>query len=137
MQLLYSLFGCVYRFPVNDIMYLDNIINCIKCVCHKYTNHKIVITGNLNFPNINWNLDVPHSVNNFGLKFVKCIMDYNLFQLVRQATRNNNILNLVIVTDNDNLIHLTIVLKLIASDHECLQISLVLYMSSDFISRPI
>ena len=97
----------------------------MKFVCHKYTNHKIVIIRDLNFLNISWNLDVPYSVNNFDIKFFQCIMDNNLFQLVRQATRNNNILDLVIVTDNDKSIHPTIVLKFIASDHEYLQILLV------------
>ena len=72
-------------------MYLDNINNCIKFVYHKYIDHKLFITGDLNFPNINYNLDVPHNVVNFDIKFIQCIIDNNLFQLVRQATRNNNI----------------------------------------------
>ena len=72
-------------------------------------------------------LDVPHSVNNFDIEFIQCrpVMDNNLFQLVRQATRNNNILDLVLLTDNDKSIHPTIVPKFIASDHECLQISVI------------
>ena len=73
------IFGCVYRPPVNDIAYLKNIINSIKYIFHKYINHNIVITGDLNFPNVNWNLDDPHSVNNLDIKFIRCIMDNNLF----------------------------------------------------------
>ena len=114
--------GCIYRPPVRDFEYLHNLTTCINVICDKYPNHKMLLYGDFNLPSISWNHETPYSVNNFDVEFIQCIMDNNLHQLVTKPTRENNILDLVFVRDNDDSVQVSIIPQLIASDHECLHI---------------
>ena len=51
-------------------------------------------------------------------------MHNDLCKLVNKLTRNNNILDLVFVKECDDLVKCDIMPKSVASDHECLQITL-------------
>ena len=41
-------------------------------------NHRFLIAGDFNLPNINWNIDTPFSTNTLDLAFIECIIDNDL-----------------------------------------------------------
>ena len=76
-----------------------------------YRNHRFLIAGDFNLPNIHWNTDIPFSTNTLDLEFIECIMDNDLSQLVNKPTRNNHILDLVFVKESDDLVKCDIMPK--------------------------
>ena len=83
--------------PDINVSYLKNITNCLNHVSQMNHNHRFVVAGDFNLPNINWNTDIPFSTNTLDLEIIEYIMDNGLFQLVNKPTRSNNILDLVFV----------------------------------------
>ena len=47
----------IYRPPNRDIQYMQNVCNLIEHLCYEYENAVMWITGDFNFPNINWDLN--------------------------------------------------------------------------------
>ena len=59
--------------------------------------HECVIMDDFNLPNIDWTLERPTPAP--GNKLMQLIADNNLTQHVHETTRQNNILDLVISTE--------------------------------------
>ena len=75
--------------------------------------HECVIMGDFNLPNIDWTLQRPTPAP--GNKLMQLLADNNLTQHVHETTRENNILDLVISTEEE-LINLKITDKI--GDHQ-------------------
>ena len=94
------LFCCCYRPPNADISWMDQFKTFLNCACDHCTN--IVICGDFNFPNIQW--EAMENVNGANkLLFVETLNDHFLSQLNNTPTRGNNILDLVITNAPDHI----------------------------------
>ena len=97
------LFCCCYRPPDADLSWTDAFNTFLNHACEQYQN--IVISGDFNFPKIQWDeMDKTNSVND--LLFVEMLNDHFLCQLNNTPTRGNNVLDLVI-TSVPNHVRLT------------------------------
>ena len=76
--------------------------------------HECVIMGDFNLPNIDWTLQRPTPAS--GYKLTQLLADNNLTQHVHETTRQNNILDLVISTEEELIVNLKITDKI--SDHQ-------------------
>ena len=55
-------------------------------MCNFYPQHSIIISGDFNFPNINWNVPCPKSNVKLARDFVTCVLDNALTQYVSFPT---------------------------------------------------
>jgi len=99
---------CVYRPPatgcLNEMACFD-LCNTLSDICR--CNRKLVVCGDFNLPNINWNsFDSPDdSVHDMLLnKF----SDLGLHQMVLEPTRDNNIFGIILVRDSLTFLNYTI-----------------------------
>ena len=72
--------------------------------------HECVIMGDFNLPNIDWTLQ--RSTPTPGNKLMQLLADNNLTQHVHETTRKNNILDLVISTEEELIVNLNITDKI-------------------------
>ena len=121
------LFGCIYRSPSSD--HAESTADLIEMLKHPdiLKHNKIVITGDFNYPGIDWsNLC---SSSGADSDFIECINDLFLQQLILNPTRHrsgqkSNILDLVLTNDEsivNNIQHLSPIGK---SDHDVLLLTL-------------
>ena len=73
--------------------------------------------GDFNFSDINWNLMQSGSI---GKEFMDLIHDQFLTQHVDQATRGENILDLVVSTEPDMVEDLEVLCPIANSDHRAI-----------------
>ena len=76
--------------------------------------HECVIMGDFDLPNIDWTLERPRQAP--GNKLMQLLADNNLTQHVHETTRQNNVLELVIPTDEELIVNLKIIDKI--GDHQ-------------------
>ena len=76
--------------------------------------HKCVIRGDFNLPNIDWTLQRP--TPGPGNKLMQLLADNNLTQHVPETTRKNNTLDLVKFREEELIVNLKITDKI--GDHE-------------------
>ena len=89
------LYCCCYRPPDADLPWADAFNTFLNCACEQYQN--IVISGDFNFPKIQWDeLDKTNGVNE--LLFVELLNDHFPCQLNNTPTRGNKLLDLVITS---------------------------------------
>ena len=94
------LFCCCYRPPDADQSWMDQFKTFLNCACDHCTN--IVICGDFNLPNIQW--EAMGNANEANeLLFVETLNDHFLSQFNNTPTRGNNILDLVITNAPDIL----------------------------------
>ena len=72
--------------------------------------HECVIMGDFNLPNIDWTLQRPTPAP--GNKLMQLLADNNLTQHVHKTTRQNNIMDLVISTEEELIVNLKIIDKI-------------------------
>ena len=68
--------------------------------------HECVNMGNFNLPNIDWTLQKPTPAP--GNKLMQLLADDNLTQHVHETTRQNNIVDLVISTEEELIVNIKI-----------------------------
>ena len=73
--------------------------------------HECVIMGDFNLPNIDWTLERQTPAP--GNKLIQLLADNNLTQHVHATTRQNNILDLVISTEEELIANLKIIIIII------------------------
>ena len=72
--------------------------------------HECVIMRDYNLPNIDWTLQRPTPAP--GYKLMQLLTDNNLTQHVHETTRQNNILDLVISTEEEQIVNMKITDKI-------------------------
>ena len=80
-----------------------------------------VIMGDLNFPNVNYANDCADSE---GSRLVNFLNDNFLYQMVREPTRGNNILDLILTTDENFVEGVEVGTQVGTSDHNSLRFKL-------------
>jgi hypothetical protein len=112
------LIGAVYRPERGGEPNLIKMCNSINAIDSDNT----IIVGDFNFREIDW--DQCEASSNLAKKFLSCLEDNLLFQLVKEPTRGANILDLVL-TGNTDIVHsVSVGEKLGASDHNSVLIQL-------------
>ena len=122
------LLGCIYRnTQTNDkeasTLKLTNLLNETKNI--KYD--KMIITGDFNFPKINWNL--PNNMGGSTETFIDCTQDLFLTQMIKGTTRSragheSSILDLLFTNDETSVSSVEHFAPLGLSDHDVLMITL-------------
>ena len=123
------LIGCMYKSPNSS---KENVENMMKTLKNENVNKYdvICITGDFNYPKINWNLS--ESATGECEEFVECLKDAYLIQKVIKPTRNArqnqkaNLIDLVLVNDESIISDIIHCAPLGASDHDCLYFQLYL-----------
>ena len=82
---------------------------------NKINTDNVIIMDDFNFRDINWDTNVATSL--LSKKFLSCLEDNMLFQLVKEPTRGSNILDLVLTGNPDIVQSVVVGEKLGASDH--------------------
>ncbi|CAG2244297.1 unnamed protein product [Mytilus edulis] len=105
--------GCYYRKPDNDPTPLQNLNTSISRLTHNNTLPNIILTGDFNLPDIDWDEEDSNggytikSSHNYSNEINKLALDiveeHCLQQCVTEPTREKNILDLVLTT-NENLV---------------------------------
>ena len=78
--------------------------------------------GDFNLPNIDWPLQRPIITPAPGNKLMQLLADNNLTQHVHETPRQNNILDLVISTEEELIVNLKITDKI--GDHQAISFSI-------------
>ena len=112
-------FGLFYRPPSSTKELDKHIFSQIKEFCKG----KAVIVGDFNFPGVNW---TSMEADNHSSDFRDACLDSFLHQHVHEATRLNNILDLVLSTDLDIIHNVEVVEPLGNSDHNSVNFDLVI-----------
>ena len=93
----------------------------IQCLKEFFpSQYECVIMGDFKFPNIDWTLQRPSPAS--GNKLMQLLSDNNLTQRVHETTRQNNILDLVISTEEEPIVNLKITDKI--GDHQAITFSM-------------
>ena len=108
----------IYRPPkqqlADDAALYDEIHSIIR-------NKDAVIVGDFNCPNVNWDL---MSGDQEGNRLIEMVEDTFLTQIVSQATREDNILDLVLTTDTDMVQDCQVGEKLGGCDHHMIRFNI-------------
>ena len=114
--------GIVYRSPSeNSPSYHERLRTLIsEAAKTKHTHH--LIMGDFNYPSIDWDTLSTGNTESEGNKFVECLQDNYLFQIIDQPTRcrgsdKPNILDLVITENMENITEVEYQSPLGKSDH--------------------
>ena len=122
------LLGAIYHSPSSSAINTNKLNMLLHSAVEKYD--YLVLIGDFNFPTIDWdNWSTPHSVNHPEFKFIECLRDSFLSQVIDSRTRyrdgqNSNILDLVILDKPEIFDGVEYYSNLGASDHVSLQINL-------------
>ena len=108
-----------------DIEYLEELYKSLEKVHLLSERVKIILTGDFNFPDIDWNLTAPLQPNSLSDYFCDTIMNYFcLTQSIDTPTRGDAILDLVISNCPENLMDIDVCDSLGTSDHNIVNFNL-------------
>ena len=120
------LLGTVYKPKHNDAVTVDNLQNVLTKINHKLPNNNIIVCGDFNQPNVDWNnlCTIPSTwaCSKTANKLINVTVENGLDQVVDKPTRGNNILDLVL-TNNTNVIR-KIEVEPGLGDHEMVRVEL-------------
>lgn len=80
----------IYRPSIRTEEYLDIVILEVSSMCNTYSNHYVCIGGDFNFPKVNWEKPYPTNNDHQTRKFVSCIIENGLNQIIEFGTRISN-----------------------------------------------
>ena len=109
----------MYRTPSSNEENINLISKELDTMCGKYKTYNTCISGDFNLPTINWH--IPSLTNNDVIttsKFVSCVIDNGLSQVVDFKTRGSKTLDLILFHNFSCLIDAKVIEPLVNSDHE-------------------
>ena len=110
--------GVVYNSPNADISEINEMFSVIRFV----SGRQVLVMGDFNYPDIDWDCLESDSV---GESFLNLVQDCFLFQHVLTPTRGNNILDLVLSSEEGMVEDLQVCEHLANSDHNMTSFKLV------------
>lgn len=120
-----TLFGVVYNPPVTSGADEQILCKVIQDACSQFTH--VVICGDFNYPSIDWRTD---TCTGSGEQFLDVINDCFLTQHVEESTREDNILDLVLSSEEEMIQDVEVCEPLANSDHNSVQFKVVVRGSS-------
>ena len=121
-----GLVGVFYRPPSSDIDYLKEFERSLSLIELSDNNVSILLLGDFNLPQIVWSTQSPTCPDSLSSTFCAIIADYFLHQLALQPTREQNILDLVLITIPELVKGLEICQPVGGSDHCSIEFTLKL-----------
>ena len=128
---------CVYRSPSSDIENYDLLNKLLKqiSILEEESFSHILITGDFNFPAINWEKNVTRDT--VSSSFLECIRDCYFEQVVDKPTRfrigqEPSILDLIITNDSNNVQNINYQDPLKHSDHIVMTFEYVCYTQHSY-----
>ena len=106
--------GVFYRPPHCS----DHVSLLNQSLANVPTSTNLVLCGDFNAPDINWNSVVPLSSYQPSVTLCDLINDFGLIQLVQDPTRVDNILDLLLTNTPAILDHVNVTDGLCGSDHD-------------------
>ena len=124
--------GCIYKSPSCSAVNENNLRNLLKEISDKHQFSHILVVGDFNYSDINWN-NWSTGKDNSEL-FLECLRDCFWFQHVQEFTRYRHnqqpsILDLIITNEEDMVLGLEFLSPLGASDHKVLTFKFQCYCS--------
>ena len=112
---MFNIANC-YRPSVIDVNFLHPLKEVLSSLSRRDV--PIIFTGDLNLPDVDW--ENHHAPNLYSQdKFVQCFDSFGLSQKVQEPTRENNILDLVLVNEPFSVLNVSVLPPLSGSDHNC------------------
>lgn len=98
--------GVCYRSPSSSKAFVDELHDIINKIIIRFPFQPVFLDGDFNYPQIHWpSMHTQVTLPNECRKFLEMCSDFNLCQLVTQATRVSfsscNILDLILTTASD------------------------------------
>ena len=125
--------ACVYISPNIKFEQLIKAIAVFETLCGRAI--RCILIGDFNLPGINWAKDqVPNIPKNQA--FYDFCMDFGFIQLINEATRGHNILDLLLVNDQRFISNWEVSEPLGASDHAAIEFSLIFDLTLKGYRRP-
>jgi len=109
--------GVFYRPPDSNDEHLKFLIKSMS----KFKTQRTLLIGDFNFGDINWR---NYTSGRIGAAFLKAVKNLALNQCVKEKTRGNNILDLVLVYEKDLVYKLEYLPPVGKSDHSTLKVTL-------------
>ena len=117
-----------YRKPSYDALareYMVTLISCLSTLCS--VNYSVTLIGDFNLPNVNWNDSSTTALSDeVHIPFIEFTREFGFEQYVSEATRNNNILDIVLVNDPLMVVDCKVNAPLGNSDHDIVEFRLAL-----------
>ena len=115
------LFGTFYRPPNSDLSVLNSLNHSLLPIHMKYP---IVLCGDFNLPHINWSTVTPSLSSSAATLLCSIINDNFLTQMVNFPTRQDSVLDLVLVNHTNIISCVHSVDSLPGTDHEAIYFEL-------------
>ena len=117
--------GVFYRPPSSDMNYLEGLKRSLEKVTVVCDHTNIVLLGDFNFPDIDWDLICPSQPNVLSHYFCDNIVNfYGFSQLIDEPTRRDAILDLVISNRPESIKNIQILDGIGSSDHNVVSLKL-------------
>lgn len=117
-----TLLAVCYRPPGFDCSFVNKLHTALNEITIRFPKANLLLFGDFNFPEINWQLLT--STSRDSKHFLDVCMLFNLSQMIDKPTRDDNILDLVLVSSPD-LVQSTIYMPGL-SDHRIMNILITL-----------
>ena len=112
------LLGLFYRSPSSS---QDEFIEITKQI-RGHTKGNVIILGDFNFPDIDWNL---RDASGVAKDFLNVLDDCFLHQHVMEPTRGNNTLDLILTTEHNSISDVNITCPISNSDHNTITFKII------------
>ena len=114
------LIGVCYHSTNQKIFGSDSSLLLRQLLC-EVSQYHVILMGDFNYPDIDWESQVAFDSAPIETRlFVDCLMDNFYTQHVKQPTRGNSVLDLVITSEPDMVDHMEVLDSLGSSDHNML-----------------
>ena len=114
---------CIYKQPNVSLDLYIAITNYIDNMGNSFTNSRLLIFGDFNYPNINWLGQIATANENVEINFLECLVANNLNQIIDFLTWANNILDLVLCKDGFNSTNASVISPLIHTNPEYVKVT--------------
>ena len=106
----------MYRPPNYDLQQTRDLIECLNVLCD--IDHVVTICGDFNFREIDWAQIIDISTLLLcASEFASFVVNNGFTQLIKQPTRKNKILDLLMVNDAEAIYDVTVLQPFSTSDH--------------------
>ena len=99
--------------------YTQLLVNVINGIGNSYPKHAIVIAGDLNISDVNWNIPRPLHNEKLSTNIITCFLDNAPSQNVLFPTCKSNILDLMLLRNSPGSHSIKPIPLLVKSDHDC------------------
>ena len=115
----------IFGPPSSNLTYLEGLAKSLDKVSLISEHANILLLGEFNLPDIDWDLISPLQPNSLSDYFCDCILNFfSLSQLINQPTRLDAVLALVISNRPENISNIKIGDGLGSSDHNIITFDL-------------